>query len=47
VAQPVEEMGRVAVDVLLDKILNGEDAFVEDKVFLKTQLVARASSAKA
>ena len=47
VAQPVEEMGRVAVDVILDKILNGEDALMEDKVFLKTQLIVRSSSQKA
>jgi LacI family transcriptional regulator len=46
VAQPIEEMGRVAVDVLLDKILNGSKAILEDKVFLKTQLVERNSSKK-
>ena len=46
VAQPVEEMGRVAVDILLDKILNGEEATLEDKVYLPTELIARASTAK-
>ena len=46
VAQPIEEMGRRAVALLLDKVLNGEESLAEEKVFLPTELIARGSSTK-
>lgn len=46
VAQPIEEMGRRAVELLLDKVLNGDNALSEEKVFLPTELIARGSSVK-
>lgn len=43
IAQPIERMGECAVEVLLDKIDNGADATVADKVFLETSLIVRRS----
>jgi LacI family transcriptional regulator len=43
VAQPIERMGEQAVEVLLDKIENGGDATLADKLFLETSLIIRQS----
>ncbi|MEM7037658.1 MAG: LacI family DNA-binding transcriptional regulator, partial [Bacteroidota bacterium] len=43
VAQPVEQMGSEAVEVLVDKLKNGEKAEKDDKIFLETSLVVRRS----
>lgn len=46
IAQPIEQLGARAVEVLLDKIENGGDATLPDKLFLETSLVERESCGK-
>jgi DNA-binding LacI/PurR family transcriptional regulator len=43
VAQPIEEMGAKAVEVLLQKVEKGAIASGEDQIFLTTSLIVRQS----
>ena len=43
VAQPIEDMGRQSVEVLIDKIEKGEKASLKDQLHLPTTLISRGS----
>lgn len=44
VAQPIREMGTKAVELLIEKINNGEKSNVEDHIVLPTELIVRKST---